>query len=374
MSNLYLGMISGTSVDGVDCVLADFGDRRCEIVAARTHAYPPALRDRVESLIRAPQASLAEIGALDVACGRFFAECALTTIAESGRDRSEIDAIGHHGQTVFHAPDGDEAFTMQLGDASTVAALTGITTVGDIRAMDMALGGQGAPMVPAFHAWLFSDPDEARVIANIGGIANVTTLVPDRAPTGFDTGPGNTLMDLWIERCRQESFDRDGRWAASGTPVPALLESMLADPYFALEPPKSTGRERFHAEWLDRHLAGLAGQMPAGPAEADVQATLAELTVVTLTSAVTKSQLSAASLIVCGGGAHNGFLLERLAAVHDGTVTTTTQLGLEPDWVEGAAFAWLAHARLHGIAGNVPTVTGARQGAMLGGIYSRDTP
>lgn len=369
MSELYLGMISGTSVDGIDAAIVDFGDRTCHVVAARTFPYPPTLKSRLEWLISKPVTSLRELGALDIACGRCFADAALDLIRTAGIERAEIAAIGHHGQTVFHEPDGPEPFTMQLGDASTVSAITGIATVADIRALDMALGGQGAPMVPAFHAWRFADPAETRVIANIGGIGNITTLASGQPVIGFDTGPGNTLMDLWIQRCRDTAYDRDGGWAATGRVLPVLLEQMLAEPYFARSAPKSTGRELFNADWLDRHLAAF----DSDPAPGDVQATLAELTAVSLTTAVTELKLNGSRLIVCGGGAHNGHLLARIEALHDGNVTTTAALGLDPDWVEAVAFAWLARARLRHEPGNVATVTGARKDAVLGGLYSQDT-
>lgn len=366
MRELYIGMISGTSVDGVDCAIVEFSSGSVRLVAARTFPYPDDLRNRLETLIRTPRVTLRDLGRLDVACGRFFAESALATIADAGLDTGAIRAIGHHGQTVYHEPDGDESFTLQIGAAAIVATATGIETVADLRATDMALGGQGAPLVPAFHAACFADGSEARVIVNIGGIANITTLIPEQPVLGFDTGPGNTLMDLWTERCLGQDFDRDGAWAATGSFIPDLLDSMLQDPYFSRRPPKSTGRELFNADWLDNYLASRASDADA----ADVQATLAELTARTIATAVTELKLSAAKLIVCGGGAHNGFLLSRLAAVHAGEVTTTSGVGIDPDWVEAAAFAWLARARVRHEPGNVPTVTGARQEAVLGGLYS----
>lgn len=369
MSEIFIGMISGTSVDGVDCVTVDFAGNDCRILAAKTFPYPEPLRVRFERLIRSPEASLAEIGSLDVAAGRFFAECVLAQLGESGLDAAQVVAIGHHGQTVFHQPEGPEPFTMQLGDASVVAAITRIPTVASIRHMDMALGGQGAPMVPAFHKWRFASADEPRVIVNIGGIANITTLDRDKDVIGFDTGPGNTLMNLWTERWRGKAFDANGDWAASGRPLPAMLDAMLADEYFALAPPKSTGRERFNQAWLDAHLETAGGA--ADPA--DVQATLAELTAVSIARAVTELKLASARLIVCGGGAHNAHLLQRLRAHHEGEVSTTADAGLDPDWVEAVAFAWLARARIRNEPGNLVTVTGAREAAVLGGLYFSST-
>ena len=365
MSELFLGMISGTSVDGVDAVVAEFGDRSCRIVAANTYPYPDSLRMRLDTLIRNPAISLADLGSLDIACGRFFADAALASIDEIGCQAEDITAIGHHGQTVFHAPTGPEPFTMQLGNAATVAARTGIATVGHIRDLDMALDGEGAPMVPAFHKWLFADKQAARVVANIGGIGNITTLPGHGAVVGFDTGPGNTLLDLWIDRCRGEKYDADGAWAGTGKVVPQLLDALLDEAYFSAPPPKSTGRELFNEEWLNTRLAAAGSHCPA----ADVQRTLLELTAVTLTRSVTEQKLSNAELLVCGGGAHNSQLMDRISQLHTGPVNSTSSAGLHPDWVEAAAFAWLARARLRKEPGNVPTVTGARQEAVLGGLY-----
>jgi len=365
MRDLYIGLISGTSLDGIDAVIAEFGDHTCQIVAAQTYAYPPAIRARVAAIISTPTASLQDIGSLDVACGRFFADCALALIRNADLRSSDITAIGHHGQTIFHQPNEPEPFTLQIGDPSSVAAITGIDTVADIRSLDVALGGQGAPMVPAFHQWLFASPNEPRVIANIGGIANITVLVPDQPVTGFDTGPGNTLMDLWIHECHGQPFDDDGRWAASAQPLPGLLDSMQADGYFAAEPPKSTGREYFNLAWLRVHLQQLSPE----PNAAEIQSTLAALTATTLTASLTASKHKDAKLIICGGGARNSHLLGLIDSMHPGEVTTTAVLGLEPDWVEATAFAWLARARLQNQPGNIPTVTGARQAAVLGGLY-----
>jgi len=367
MSELYLGLMSGTSVDGVDAAIAQFGDRQCRIVAACTFSYPPALRERIEALIETGHSQLSELGSVDVACGRFFGDCGLALIRQANLLPADIAAIGHHGQTIFHRPHEPEPFTLQIGDPNSVAAITGIETVADLRGLDMALGGQGAPLVPAFHQWLFASAERPRLVANVGGIANVTALIPGEPVIGFDTGPGNTLVDLWTRRHLGLPFDDNGNWAAQGTVVPELLDSMLADEYFSAPPPKSTGRERFNANWLDGHLNALNS-----PAASDaVQATLVELTAETVSAAATSLQQSESDLIVCGGGTHNGYLLERLAARHAGLVKITTGLGLDPDWVEAAAFAWLARARLRNEPGNVPTVTGARQAAVLGGLYSR---
>lgn len=369
MADLYIGLISGTSVDGVDAVLAEFGDRECRIARAQTTPYPSELAERVRSLIETPTTSLAALGALDVAVGRFFAACAAALIRSAALMPAEVAAIGLHGQTIYHSPAGPEPFTLQIGDPNYVAAALGVPTVADFRRLDMALGGQGAPMVPAFHEWLFGSSDELRIILNIGGIANVTVLGPGEPALGFDTGPGNALLDQWVLRCRGERFDRDGAWSAAGSSDRRLLQILLEEPYFDLPAPKSTGRELFHLGWLEQRLALL----PERPSEENVQATLAELTARSIADALRRLGHHGERLIVCGGGAYNRDLLGRLERLTGHTVETSAALGLAPDWVEGAAFAWLARARLLGVPGNVPNVTGARQPAVLGGLYYAGT-
>jgi anhydro-N-acetylmuramic acid kinase len=370
MSDLYLGMISGTSIDGVDAVLAEIDDDDFRIVAANTTPFPDNLHARLRKLVETPQTSLRELGSLDVAVGRFFGECALALIASAGVRPEDLAAIGSHGQTVYHEPLGAEPFSLQLGDPNVIAAMTGSTTVADFRRLDVALGGQGAPLVPAFHAWAFGHEREQRVVVNIGGIANITVLAPDRAVTGFDTGPGNTLLDVWIRATHQKSYDEAGRWAAGGVVNRALLDACLAEPFFGVRPPKSTGRELFNREWLDKRLA----QSGARISPVDVQATLAELTAVTIADAIRDELADCREVIVCGGGVHNADLMTRLKRLTATKVTTTDSHGVPPDWVEGAAFAWLARARMRELAGNVPTVTGARRPAVLGGVYLGRAP
>ncbi len=364
MSELYVGLMSGTSMDGVDAVLSAIDDSTCRVLNASTTPFPAPLRERLERLVTTPTPSLRDLGTLDHALGRFFAECALELLARSNVGRQDVAAIGHHGQTVFHEPAGDEPFTMQIGDPNIVASETGITTVADFRRLDMALGGQGAPLVPAFHAWCFGHETEHRAIVNIGGIANVTAIDPAQPPTGFDTGPGNTLLDLWIRRCLGQPFDRDGEWSASGRVDQRLLARLLEEPYFSARAPKSTGRELFHLDWLEERLR-------AAPTveQADVQATLAELTATTIAAGIREAIGDCRRVIVCGGGAHNRDLLRRLAQSSGIPVETTASYGIAPDWVEGAAFGWLARARLRTKAGNVPSVTGARRQAVLGAVY-----
>jgi anhydro-N-acetylmuramic acid kinase len=369
MTDLYLGMLSGTSIDGVDAVLAEIGEDECRIIAAKTTSFPPALLARLQNLVETPQTSLRDFGALDVALGRLFAECALELIAAAGLRPTQVAAIGSHGQTVYHDPYGEEPFSLQLGDANTIAARTGITTVADFRGLDVALGGQGAPLVPAFHAWRFGHASEQRAVVNIGGIANITVLAPGREIRGFDTGPGNTLLDLWIRRCKREPFDRGGSWAASGNVNDRLLNAFLAEPFFRAPAPKSTGRELFNVAWLERHIER-AGKI----SDVDVQSTLAEVTAATIAAAIRAELPACSAVIVCGGGAHNDDLMNRLLRLSGARVTTTESYGVGPDWVEGALFAWLARARVCGLPGNIPTVTGARRPAVLGSVYLGPQP
>lgn len=369
MSELYVGLISGTSVDGVDAVLADFDADACRIVAAATTPYPHGLAARVRSLIEKPMTSLRDLGGLDHAIGQFFASCALALLRNAHIETANVAAIGHHGQTIFHEPNGPEPFTMQIGDPNIVAARTNVATVADFRRLDMALGGQGAPLVPAFHAWRFGRTAEPRIVVNIGGISNITVLTPDAPVLGFDTGPGNTLLDLWIRRVSGEAFDDAGRFAATGRVDERLLARFRDEPYFAASAPKSTGRELFNMQWLDERLAETRTL-----AAADVQATLAELTAVTIADSIKAAQPSCRRIVVCGGGAHNLDLLGRLRRLSGAIVDTTAAHGLDPDWVEGAAFAWLARQRLRKQPGNVASVTGARRDAILGSVYWIEAP
>ena len=366
MGELYLGLMSGTSQDGVDAALVELDPDVHRIRRTSTTPYPESLRRRIEALLATPSVSLEELGGLDVAIAGFFADCVVRLLDESGLEPDRVTAIGHSGHTVFHRPQGPEPFTMQLGDPSTVAARTGIATVGHLRQMDIALGGQGAPLAPAFHQWAFADPDERRVAVNIGGIANISVLEPGRDLLGFDTGPGNTLLDRWTQRCTGEPYDHDGDWSRTGRVHRRLLDELLADPYFRQSPPKSTGLEHFNFEWLEAALAR------SGPhsGDADVQATLTELTAATIAKGIADAGRRPQRVILCGGGARNGALRHRLAARLEGIPVESSALhGIEPEWVEAVLFAWLARARLRGEPGNAPSVTGARQPAPLGGVY-----
>lgn len=360
----FIGLMSGTSMDAIDAALVEFGDDHCHLLASHSHPIPATVGERLRQLISHETFNVHEYGTLDVELGRLFAAAANRLLQQSGCPAERVSAIGSHGQTVFHAPDDSPAFTLQIGDPNSIAQLTGITTVADLRRRDMAAGGQGAPLAPAFHNHAFRSTTHNRVILNIGGIANITLLAtaPDTPTTGFDTGPGNCLLDCWIQQQRGQAFDEGGAWAASGEPDQALLSRLLDDPYFARPAPKSTGREYFHLRWLEQ-------QSPQGTPK-DIQATLLELTVESIARAIETHAPASDELFVCGGGALNGFLMQRLALrLTPLRIATTTELGIDPEWVEAAAFAWLARQTLAGHPGNLPEVTGARQPVILGAIY-----
>ena len=363
----YIGLMSGTSVDGIDAALVSIPPAGgFAVVATHQHPLPDTVRLAIQSLMQPGTNEIDREGELDMQLGGLFAEATAALLRKSGMPPSQIRAIGSHGQTIRHRPQAAHAFSRQIGNPSVIAETTGITTVADFRARDMAAGGQGAPLVPAFHAALFRKAGANRAIVNIGGIANITWLAGDARTEviGFDTGPGNTLLDLWTKQQLGRAYDQDGAWASSGKVLPALLTRLLDDSYFRQRPPKSTGREHFHLEWLAHHLA-------SNEAPQDVQATLAELSARSIADALRRLLPGTPQEVyVCGGGAHNRDLRVRLqAALGQIPLATTAALGLDPDWVEAAAFAWLAHQTLAGHPGNLPSVTGARRPVVLGGIY-----
>ena len=367
---LYLGIMSGTSLDGVDTVVMDFSLPQPQMIACGFTPMPEALRKSLAGLCLRGEATLRELGELDNQLGHLYARSVKDLLLSSGVKAADIRAIGCHGQTVWHSPQGDYPFTMQIGDANVIAAQTGITTVADFRRKDMAYGGQGAPLVPAFHQALFSDPHQLTVVLNIGGISNISILEVGQPARGYDTGPGNVLMDAWVERHLGLSYDEGAQWALQGKVNAALLQHLRAEPFFTLPAPKSTGRELFSLAWL-------LGQLEAFPgvSAVDIQATLAEFTATTICDellALPETEQSKI-LLVCGGGAKNPLLMARLSdMLPDWTVGMTTQSGLNIDYVEAAAFAWLAHQRMHNLPGNVPEVTGATRAVPLGVIYPAD--
>lgn len=363
---LYLGLISGTSADGIDAALVRFTGGRPELVAGLTHPWEDALRARILAVAQDElRLDLDAYGRLDVAVGMAFADAARAVIAKAGVPASSVTAIGSHGQTIRHRPSGTHPFTLQIGDASVIAERSGIDTVADFRRADVAAGGQGAPLVPAFHATVLRPTEGSRVVLNLGGIANVTRLTPEGDVTGFDTGPANGLMDAWCLRHRGEAFDRDGVFAASGTVDAALLAELLDDAYFVLDPPKSTGREHFHLAWLDEHprVAELSPE--------DVQATLLALSAASIGDAIARYAPDAVDVVACGGGVHNTALMRALTARLEGrALRSSADFGIDPDQMEAMAFAWLAYRRVRGEPGNLPAVTGARGLRLLGAVYA----
>jgi anhydro-N-acetylmuramic acid kinase len=370
-SALYIGLMSGTSMDGVDAVLASFAQRESgtgvRILASAYCRFPDALRVQLFALQAPGDNELHREAMAANALTALYAEAVAEVLQQARVGKHEVQAIGAHGQTVRHRPEC--GYTRQIGNPALLAELTGIDVVADFRSRDIAAGGQGAPLVPAFHCVIFGGSRAARVVINIGGIANISVLRADDKVIGFDTGPGNVLLDLWCARHRGQQYDANGAWAESGGIVPELLQALLAEPYLRLPPPKSTGRDLFHAAWLDDKLAAF----PALPA-VDVQATLTAFTAATLADAIAQQAPTAASVHICGGGAYNVHLLQLLAhelqqrGMHV-PVQTTAALGVPPNQVEALAFAWLAQRHVERQPGNLPSVTGSGGARILGALY-----
>lgn len=366
MGSIYLGLISGTSTDGIDTVVVSIdGQGKTKQLAARVSPYQPSLRKQLFAL-QTGKVALDELGSLDTQIGEAFAKAANESLAKFNIDKNDVQAIGSHGQTILHRPDVEHPFTLQLGDPNIVAERTGITTVADFRRRDIAAGGQGAPLVPAFHqAWL-NDQDNT-IVLNLGGIANITVLNKNGAePTlGFDTGPANTLMDAWTNKHLSTDFDEDGHWAKQGTVDKKLLGSLLKHPYFRQSPPKSADISQFSIKWLENFLS-LHGNIPVQ----NVAATLVELSVVSIIHAVDQWAPETEQVVACGGGCFNSYFMERLAGkLSPKQLCASSDFGIEPEWVEATAFAWLAHQTMHNQPGNSPASTGAKGLRILGGIY-----
>ena len=365
MNKLFIGLMSGTSMDGIDAALVRFGDHKVDILQTASHAYPEALRQKL--LVARQDAALTraeDIPELHAAIGAAFRDAALDLLARAGVAAADVAAVGSHGQTLRHAPAATPPYSLQIGDPDIIASGTGITTIADFRRADIELGGQGAPLAPGFHEWLLRQAGTTRVVLNIGGIANVTVLFDDdRETIGFDTGPGNTLLDAWSMAQRARAYDAGGQWSASGAVIDELQSALLADDYFAAPPPKSTGFEYFNLDWLAPALA-------AGYAPADVQATLCQLTADSIAAAIRSVAPAADNILVCGGGVHNLDLMARLRdALQPSALDSTAVAGLDPDWVEAVAFAWLAMRNILGEPGNLPTVTGASRPTVLGSTH-----
>jgi len=367
MEGLYIGLMSGTSVDAIDATLVQQKQTGQQLLHSISRPWSKQLQQRIRELSQPGDNEIDQLGALDADIGLCFAQIVNELLSSQGLKATDIVAIGSHGQTIRHRPDAALPFTIQIGDPNRIAALTGITVVADFRRRDMAVGGQGAPLAPAFHRYQFGSTDEDRVTLNLGGIANIAILPQQISGTtiGFDTGPANTLMDHWTKLHLQKPYDRDGQWASEGTIHPALLNSMISDPFFDLSPPKSTGPEHFSSSWLNLHLAPFPSLEPA-----DVQATLTALTSRSIASAIEQYAPKAGKVIACGGGIHNKHLMRTLTKALNGkTLATTADYGVDPDFVEAAAFAWLAYQTMNRRPGNIPAVTGAKTETILGGIF-----
>ncbi|HEU0282994.1 MAG TPA: anhydro-N-acetylmuramic acid kinase [Gallionella sp.] len=358
---LYVGLMSGTSLDGIDAVLVDLGDAQPKLLAKYYASFDDALRNDLLALHQPGHDELHRAQLAGNQLARLYAAAVNMLLDTANSSNAKIKAIGCHGQTIRHRP--EHGYTLQIGNAALLAELTGITVASDFRSRDIAAGGQGAPLVPAFHDKVLRHPATHRVIVNIGGISNLTNLPPDAATSGFDCGPGNLLMDTWCMQHLGKPYDDSGAWAASGKVLPALLEKMLDEPFFTLAPPKSSGRDLFNMAWLRSKLQG-------DERAEDVQATLLELTCRTIAQAIRQHCAGTTKIYLCGGGAHNTALRRRLIALlPDSSVQTTDVLGVEGDYLEAIAFAWLAQQTLHGKPANLPLVTGARHPCILGAIY-----
>ena len=358
---LYIGLMSGTSMDGIDAALVDFTESQPKLINTHSHPWPKAVQQELVKARDIPDDELSPLSSLDLNVAKIFAEACVRVLEETPYNTLDIIAIGSHGQTIRHRPDIDKPFSLQLGNAQRIAGLTGIDVISDFRTADIKAGGQGAPLAPAFHQAVFHHDNINRVIVNIGGIANITVLPKDKNQevTGFDCGPGNTLMDAWASKYKQQNYDADGAFAASGKTNTTLLAQLLMDDYFQLAPPKSTGFEYFNLEWLSKHVDKEIDN-------ADMQSTLCDLTSTSIIRAINQYAGATDEIFICGGGAHNKELMRRLQAITKCPVATTEMLGIHPDWVEAMAFAWLAYQHNHQQTGNLPSVTGANKAVILG--------
>lgn len=364
--SLYIGLLSGTSADAIDAALVSFQGDQPQILATQACKYPENIRREIIELYEPGDNEIDRLGVLDNALADLFARSALSLLEKANIQAQDIQAIGCHGQTIRHRPHlAAHRFTLQIGNPSLIAERTGIPTIADFRRRDIACGGQGAPLAPALHQDLFHSNTHNRVVINIGGIANISYLPSQGDVLGFDCGPGNGLMDSWIKSQKGLDYDANGAWAKTGVVNPALLKDLLDTPYFALSPPKSTGREDFCLSWLETKLEKFETLKPE-----DVQATLLAFTTNSICNAITRYCPATSEVYVCGGGSHNQLLMSKLEELLNPIQLSTTEaLGLDPDWVEAVLFAWLAKRTIEGLPGNLPAVTGASHPCVLGAIY-----
>ncbi|HFE39293.1 MAG TPA: anhydro-N-acetylmuramic acid kinase [Gammaproteobacteria bacterium] len=368
MPEYYVGLMSGTSVDAIDAVAIQV-DKKINLVACYTATIPDKIKLDILALCQPGKNEIERMGKLDVQLGELFAEAVFALLQQSGIKPKQIKAIGSHGQTIRHRPDKQHPFTLQIANPALISQLCNITTVADFRRADIAAGGQGAPLVPAFHKAFFTHKVYHRIVLNIGGMANISILPANNASnvSGFDTGPGNVLLNAWIFAHKKQAYDENGAWSSLHSHNEALLKKLLSHPYFTRPPPKSTGREAFDLHWINEVLATMDSAIHPGV----VQSTLCELSAQSISEAIKKYAPHTSEILICGGGVHNHDLISRIET-HLGIQTKRTdEFGIDADYVEAVAFAWLARQTLHLIPGNLPAVTGAREPAILGAIYPR---
>lgn len=376
MSDLYVGLMSGTSVDGIDAVLVDFSADTPQLISSLNKSWPDDIRQAIFDTRQLADNQLNTLEQLDNEIAEVFAQASNELLQQTDHTADEIEAIGSHGQTIRHRPDAQPAFSLQIGNAQRIHKLTDICVISDFRRADINAGGQGAPLVPAFHQHVFQSKEKNRVVVNIGGFANITVLPKNtnEAVIGFDTGPGNCLMDAWINQHQQKKYDEKGYLAAGGKTRVGLLARLLMDEYFKLPPPKSTGFEYFNLDWLNKTLGKDSALMPNNAEDiADIQSTLCDLTAVSIMRAINQYAGATDEIFICGGGAHNTELMKRLQALTTCPVNTTEMLGVHPDWVEAMTFAWLAKQKVNVLPGNIPEVTGASHPTVLGVTTSNTT-
>ena len=373
---MFVGVMTGTSVDGLDMAAIEIDlDEKIEFIASETTAYPPDLRENLLALSQAEAASISSYGELDAALGKFIGNSVNSFLRKFGIDSKEVQAIGSHGQTIRHQPpgmtgNGEQSFTLQIGDPNQIAYITRVITIADFRRMDIAAGGQGAPLVPLFHQRILKKQSSDTALVNIGGIANITYV--EETLLGYDIGPGNCLVDAWCQRKLNKPYDDKGHWARTGKLNDQLLKRLLNEPYFYLEPPKSTGKELFNLAWLKKNA--IEYQLERMSSQ-DIQRTLLELTAVTIAKSVKKTP-KVSNVIVCGGGRRNEFLMERISSLLNledkgrYVVDASEHWGIDGDSLEASAFAWLAFRRLNNLVGAVPSVTGAKKPSVLGAVYT----
>ena len=362
----YIGLMSGTSINAIDAALVSLSSTHIKLIETHTETIPFPLKQAIKELCSPGFNAIHRLGSMDTQLGRLFANTTLNLLKKTSIPRTAIQAIGSHGQTIRHEPNHEFPFSIQIADPNTIAAHTGITTIADFRRRDMAHSGQGAPLTPAFHQFLLQHLPEDQWVLNIGGVSNATHIQNNSVIAGFDTGPGNLLLDSWCEKHTGRPFDNHGEWAASGSIHPELLEHLLEHPFFKAPHPKSTGRETFHIEWL----TSIIKKMPHPISPNDVQTTLVELTAQTIADSILNHQINPTTIRACGGGANNHYLIKRLSSLcKQHTVITTSSIGIEPEWVEACAFAWLAQQTLHKKTIDLNTVTGATRPSILGAIY-----